>query len=512
MGSGGGAIPRRRPLSLETNNMTRSSSAAAGGGTINNDLPEAAPVAFEEPLSPAARMFHQPSFNCYIIAVMGFGRKLDVNIIRAGLEATLVHHPRFSSILVLVGREGKKQSWVRTKVVVENHVVVPDMDPEATSKTPDQQLEDYLSSLSTTPMDLSRPLWDLHILNIRTSDAEAVGVLRIHHSLGDGVSLMSLLLACTRKTSDPDSLPTIPEARQPDHVKRSLWVFLLQLWAVLVLLWHTLVDLLLFVTTAIFLQDTKTPLLGAEGVEFRRKRFVHRTASLDDVKTIKKKMGCTVNDVLVGVTSAGLSRYLSRSFNNEGNGGEKKSDLPPNIRIRTTLLVNIRKAPGIHNLAEMMKGKGSGARWGNCLGYVVMPFPILKCKDPLEYIRKGKAIAERKKKSLEAFLTNKAAFWVVKLFGIKAAVTVCHRVLSHTTLSFSNLFGPVEEVGFYGHPMVYIAPSVYGHPQALTLHFQSYMNKLTIVAAVDELSIPDPHQLLDDLIESLKLIKEAAEE
>jgi len=24
--------------------------------------------------------------------------------------------------------------------------------------------------------------------------------------------------------------------------------------------------------------------------------------------------------------------------------------------------------------------------------------------------------------------------------------------------------GPVEEISFYGHPVAYIAPSVYGHP------------------------------------------------
>ena len=45
--------------------------------------------------------------------------------------------------------------------------------------------------------------------------------------------------------------------------------------------------------------------------------------------------------------------------------------------------------------------------------------------------------------------------------------------------------------------------------QAVTLHFQSYMNKIKIVLAVDDLTVPDRHQLLDDLAESLKLIKDA---
>lgn len=45
--------------------------------------------------------------------------------------------------------------------------------------------------------------------------------------------------------------------------------------------------------------------------------------------------------------------------------------------------------------------------------------------------------------------------------------------------------------------------------QALTIHFQSYVNKMTIALAVDPNAIPDPYQLCDDLEESLKLIHDA---
>ena len=104
-------------------------------------------------------------------------------------------------------------------------------------------------------------------------------------------------------------------------------------------------------------------------------------------------------------------------------------------------------------------------------------------------------------------------------------------------MSFSNLVGPTEEVSLYGHPITYIAPSAYGHPhvkslamiyfiltsdyyltislvfdQALTMHFQSYMNKMTIYLTVDPTAICDPHQLCDDLEESLRSIKAAVQE
>ena len=45
--------------------------------------------------------------------------------------------------------------------------------------------------------------------------------------------------------------------------------------------------------------------------------------------------------------------------------------------------------------------------------------------------------------------------------------------------------------------------------QALTIHYQSYMNIINVVLAVDEARFPDAHELLDDFVESLKLIREA---
>lgn len=54
----------------------------------------------EEPLSPAARMFHEPDFNVYVIAIMGCKTKIYPEVTRANLGHTLLKHPRFSSLLV----------------------------------------------------------------------------------------------------------------------------------------------------------------------------------------------------------------------------------------------------------------------------------------------------------------------------------------------------------------------------------------------------------------------------
>uniref|UniRef100_A0A6V7QYR8 Uncharacterized protein n=1 Tax=Ananas comosus var. bracteatus TaxID=296719 RepID=A0A6V7QYR8_ANACO len=431
---------------------------------------------------PRGRLFHRPEFNCYIIAVIGLGRRIDdLDTIKAGLAATLARHPRFSSVPV---KRGKKPRWVRVDVDVDRHVIVPNLPPlpsAAAAAAGELVVEDYVSALSAAAaMDATRPLWELHILNLPTpppppppcsapttpsatappsppssSPAPAAPATlppslpplrrpapRPHHGRGRGpLGLLLWLWSCSPWRGTPSSTPRSsppPPRSSPTRPLRS------------------------------------RPALAPRGparVGRRRKRFVHRTASLDDVKRVKNAMGCTVNDVLVGVTSAGLSRYLSRKFD-ETDDVKKREKLLANLRVRSTLLVNVRPTAGIHARKE---------------------------------------IANRKKNSWEAFFTYWCADLIVKLFGLKAAATLCHRVLSNTTLSFSNIVGPVEEIEFYGYPIVYIAPSVYGHPHALTVHYQSYVNTVEMVIAVDEITIPDPHQLLDDLAESLELIKDSTE-
>ncbi|KAL6181050.1 hypothetical protein ACLB2K_047708 [Fragaria x ananassa] len=239
----------------------------------------------------------------------------------------------------------------------------------------------------------------------------------------------------------------------------------------------SLVDLALFIATALVLKDTKTPMKGPHGVEFTTKRFLHRTVSLDHIKQVKNALNMTVNDVLLGVTQAGFSRYLNSRYaageNRKDEGAKQKghNNLPKGIRLRANILVNLRPAIGIQDMADMM----AKTKCSNKIGDVLLPFTIALQDDPLDY----------------------------------AAGAVAHRILSNSTLSFSSLIGPLEEVTYYNHEVKYIGANVYGHPQVVHLHFQSYADKMTICLSVDPDVYPDPEKLLDDLEDSLKLIHDA---
>lgn len=103
--------------------------------------------------------------------------------------------------------------WVQTKIDLDQHIIIVEVD-ETQLISPDKFVEDYIYNLSKTSLDRSKPLWDLHIINVKTRQAESVVVFRVHHSLGDGTSLISLLLACTRQTADNLKLPTIPTKKR----------------------------------------------------------------------------------------------------------------------------------------------------------------------------------------------------------------------------------------------------------------------------------------------------------
>ncbi|KAL3517297.1 hypothetical protein ACH5RR_024199 [Cinchona calisaya] len=487
----------------------------------------------EEPLSPSARLFHEPNFNVHILGIMGGKARMSPQIIKEKLVHTLLKHPRFSSLLVVDEKTGDMK-WVRTKVDINQHVIIPDLDSNY-MESPDKFVEDYVYNLSKSSLDKSKPLWELHLLNVKTSDAEGVGVFRIHHSLGDGTSLISLLLACTRQVSDPDKLPTIPGQNKKMNGTTtnysssgrskpgliSLKHYFVAVWLFIQLIWNTIKDVVMFGATALFLKDTETPIKARPGSEYSPRRVVYRIVSLDDMKLVKNAMNMaskfnfnhTINDVALGVTQAGLSRYLNRRYAELGKKDkgetEKRNNLPKNVRLRSTILINLRPSAGIQALSDMME-KDTEAKWGNWIGSVLLPFKIALRDDPLDYVREAKATIDRKKNSLEAVYTFSIAGLVLKFFGIKKSSDLSHRVISHTTMCFSNLIGPQEEIGFYGHPIAYIAPSSYGQPHGLVLNFESYVNKMTMVLSVDESVIPDPHQLLDDLQVSLNLIKDAA--
>ncbi|KAG2299230.1 hypothetical protein Bca52824_035702 [Brassica carinata] len=93
------------------------------------------------------------------------------------------------------------------------------------------------------------------------------------------MSLMSLFLAYTRKTSDPEALPTVAVQQKQfgptcySGFFNKIWWLFVGLWFILRLVFNTFVDVLMFALTICFLRDTETPLLAKPGSELKPKRL-----------------------------------------------------------------------------------------------------------------------------------------------------------------------------------------------------------------------------------------------
>ncbi|KAK1441621.1 hypothetical protein QVD17_07661 [Tagetes erecta] len=447
----------------------------------------------QQPLSPVARLFHEPGSNIYIVCVIGYKTKLRPDVIKQHLVHTLLKNRRFSSLQV-IDEENDSMKWIPTQVNIDDHVVIAEPNPNVES--PDKFVENYISNLSRSRIESTKPLWDFHIVDTKTSDTEGTCVFRCHHSIGDGLSLMNILLACARKVSDPEALPTLPGNNKLGHVAKGC-----SLWSALGVMWNSFVDLLMFLLTALFLEDSKTPIRGSKGSKNSTRRFVFRSVSIDDIKLVKQALNVTFNDVVLGAAQAGLHRYLRQRYNN------KNVDVPDNIRCRATIFFNLRATTSIKDLTDM----DTNGTWGNKIGYSVLPFDIRLKNDPLDYVRDAHATMKRKKASLEPLFTNYFVKLVQLMFGIKVVGKLNTKVVYNTTLGFSNVPGPQEEIMLFGHKVAYLAPSCYGQMNALFISVASYKDKVMFMVAVDEETIPDPHKLCDDLEQSICDIKASAQ-
>ncbi|XP_010428071.1 PREDICTED: O-acyltransferase WSD1-like [Camelina sativa] len=459
----------------------------------------------EEPVSPFARLFSLPGHGVFNIVTIGCKTEGNPSTIVEGLKNTLINHPRFSSILVTGHGEYKgKAKWIPTKVKVEDHVIVPDIDPNI--ENPDEYLENYTSRMALSPMDMSKPLWEFHLLKLKTSHAEYVFLARFHHSLGDGMSLMSLLLACARKIYDPEALPTFV-APKKSKAKNVCFALVAWLWFIVRVMFHTCVEVIKSMVFICCARGASAHIIAKPGATLSTNKFIHQIIKLDDVKMVKNAMNMTVNDVLFGMVQAGLFQYLNQRFDLQTSSKSRK--ILDKQCLHGVVFFNLRPNRDIEDLANMM-AKGSKCRWGNSIGYVLIPLEMKSSANVFEYVRQSKTIMDRKKHSFEPLFSHGLLKLTMEVFGFKALTILLKRIFGSTTMIFSNVVGPTEEISLFGHQICYIGASSYGIPQELIINVQSYVDKLIINIGVDVEVIPDPHHLCDLIIEALHKMKSAA--
>ncbi|KAJ0759490.1 putative O-acyltransferase, WSD1, chloramphenicol acetyltransferase-like domain superfamily [Helianthus annuus] len=234
----------------------------------------------DEPLSPAGRLFVQPATHQIINCTLGLEQPLSLDAAKHVVSNSLmIQHPRFSSLLVT--DNNGREYWRKTELNIDRHIILrPDPIGEAASD--EAAINDYVADLTvSSPLSYDKPLWEIHLL-----PAHKCVVLRIHHALGDGISLMSLMLTLTRKLDDPDQTPAI-EPLVSSKRKRNEIGTLGEVMKVLKMIWFSLIYAIEFIMRGVWVNDGKTVVRGGEGVEMWPRKLVTARFRVEDMKTVK---------------------------------------------------------------------------------------------------------------------------------------------------------------------------------------------------------------------------------
>nr|GEU32657.1 O-acyltransferase WSD1-like [Tanacetum cinerariifolium] len=239
-------------------------------------------INMDEPLTPAGRLFMQPEMNTIINCVLGLDRPAGIDIARSVISNSLIiKHPRFTSLLVK-DKQGREH-WKRVELELDRHIMyLP--GPVSESTDDETAVNEYLADLSVScPLSTDKPLWEIHILG-----AHKCVVMRFHHALGDGVSLLSLMLTMCRKVSDGDTMPTMEtRASSKNTVTETIGT---RLWKMLKMIWFTLIYMFEFIMKSLWLRDKETVVRGGAGVELWPRKLATAKFSLDDMKAVKSNI------------------------------------------------------------------------------------------------------------------------------------------------------------------------------------------------------------------------------
>ncbi|CAL5377396.1 unnamed protein product [Camellia sinensis] len=452
----------------------------------------------DEPLTPAGRLFLRPEMNQIIHCLIGVKNPINIDSIKSEISnSVMIEHPRFSSLMVRDGHG--REHWRKTHIDIDRHIIIIDEPIGDSSAHDEESLNDYVSDLAvSSPLNTDKPLWEVHLLRPYNCI-----LFRIHHALGDGISLMSMLLACCRRADDPDRRPTIESvgASKERGERERRWNRVVERGVKAV--WLTVVFVVEFVMRSLWVRDRRTAVSGGAGVELWPRKLATAKFLLDDMKAVKNAVAdATINDVLFGVISSGLSRYLDI---------RSPKALQDGLQLTGVAMVNLRKQPGLQDLSKLMDGNSS-VQWGNKFGMMLLPIYYHQGgADPLQYVERSKAMIDRKKLSLEAHFSYKIGNFVMSCFGAKLASWLNYRIVCNTTFTISNVIGPREEITVVGNPVTYMRVTNTSLPHAITMHMMSYAGRADMQIMVAKDIIPDPEVVAKCFEDALLDMKQAAE-
>jgi diacylglycerol O-acyltransferase / wax synthase len=480
MGHSGVSIAQWRPNRRET----------ASGSSPPYDHPTVPRLVPMSSVDAAWLGMEDPTNLMMVTGVLILDGKVDVKRLRVLLDKRLAPFGRFHQRVVRPRTRGGLPHWQdEIGFDIDNHVSHVALPKPGGDKA----LRELTSELMSTPLDTTKPLWHVHLID--GYGKGSVVLARIHHSIADGIALVRVMLSLT------DATPTAKPTRRRTDSKKNHAGPLDWLPATVgrgLAAGQRLLDNPAKVGDYARLgaegayrlgrlvalpPDPRTPFKGELG---RRKRAAwSNPVPLEDFKAIGRAMDATVNDVLVATATGALRRYL-----------DKKGDSTKGLSIRASVPVNLRPPDQAHKL-------------GNSFGLVFLTLPV-GIVDPVKRVRAIKKEMDELKRSPEALV----AYGVLNLMGL-APVEVEKLGLrffgSKATAVLTNVPGPKEPLYLAGQKLDKV---MFWVPQSgrlgLGISILSYAGGVMLGVASDEGLIPDPDKIVDAFSQEFRALRTAA--
>jgi len=133
-----------------------------------------------------------------IVGVWLLTPAVSLDAVRARMQDKLLQYERFRQKAVV---DAMGAVWEPDDDFdITNHVVPETLD-HLPGETERHALQRLCGRLAMTPLDHTRPLWQFHL--IEDYEGGSAMVARIHHCIGDGIALTSVMLSMTDGGQDP---------------------------------------------------------------------------------------------------------------------------------------------------------------------------------------------------------------------------------------------------------------------------------------------------------------------
>lgn len=386
------------------------------------------------------------------------------------------------------------------------------------------QLADQVCRIVGRPMDRSRPLWEVYVI-----DGLANGwwglLTKFHHATIDGAAGQIMLEAVLSTEPDEPPPPASPEW-EPEPVPSQTEMLRLTLEKLAknpLMAVKAQTRMLRTTAKALgvadlsgaskFARDTVYRMLGRPTTErpwvmmpltsapptpwnksiTPHRRFAMRTTSLENIKRLKNITGGTVNDIVMAICAGGLRQYLLAH------------NVLPDKPLRAMVPVSIRTGD-------------ESDPWTNRVSGLVAELPT-NCEDPLERValcHKAMGVAKQQFQLMPAESLIDIAQSSPPVVSAAAArltsrLKLADRIGMPANLVISNVPGPRDPLYFAGAQLQHQFPvSIVTDGQGLNITVTSYMDRLDFGFIVDRDLVPDVWDLADMHIEEISRLLQAS--